>query len=97
MRELVDADSASLPLTTPCTGGDASQLSQIVFRGNRVVHRRRGKRGTDSEKEKRRNARRSHASKQNCPVDDVLWTMEKSRHGGSAAPNTSEEQGQGPA
>ena len=34
MRELVGADSASLP--TASTGGDAPQQSEIVSRGNRV-------------------------------------------------------------
>ena len=33
MRELVDADSASMP--TASTGGDAPQQSEIVSRGNR--------------------------------------------------------------
>ena len=33
MRELVDADSASLP--TASTGGDTPQQSEIVSRGNR--------------------------------------------------------------
>ena len=33
MRELVDADSASLP--TASTGGDAPQRSEMVSRGNR--------------------------------------------------------------
>ena len=46
MREPVDADSANLP--TASTGGDAAQQSEIVSRGNRVVHRHRGKRGTEA-------------------------------------------------
>ena len=46
MRELVDADSASLP--TASTGGDAPQQSEIVFRGNRA-HRPHGKRGARGE------------------------------------------------
>ena len=66
MRELVDADSASLP--TASTGGDAPQQSEIVSRSNfacgSLGHRRRGKRGTRSEE--RRNARRAHASKRKC-------------------------------
>ena len=64
MRELVDADSASLPTAT--TAGDVPQQSEIIFRGNRAKlrHRRRGKRGTRSKE--RRNAPRSQASKQKC-------------------------------
>ena len=34
MRELVDADSASLP--TASTGGDATEQGKIVSRGNRA-------------------------------------------------------------
>ena len=45
---------------------DASQQSEIISRGNRVlVHHRRGKRGTRSEKSNR-DARRSHTSTQKC-------------------------------
>ena len=62
-RELADADSASLPSAS--TGGDATQQSEIVSRGNRaakLVQRRRVKRGTRSEKSM--DTRRAHASKQ---------------------------------
>ena len=64
MRELVDADSASVPAAS--TGGDAPQQREIASRGTvpaaaKLGHRR-GKRGTRSEESK--NARRSHVSKQ---------------------------------
>ena len=67
MRELVDADSASLP--TASTGGmnpnkaksfPAASVPAVAKLG----HRRRGKRRTRSEE--RRNTRREHASKQKC-------------------------------
>ena len=67
MRQLVDADSASLP--TASTGGDEPQQSEIVSPATgpavaKLGHRRRGKRGTRSEE--RMNVRRAHASKQKC-------------------------------
>ena len=62
MRELVGADSASLP--TASTGGDAPQQSEIVFRGNRA-HRPHGKRGARGEES--RNGQRAHESKKKCP------------------------------
>ena len=36
MRELVDADSASLPTASTGSGGDEPQQSEIVSRGNRA-------------------------------------------------------------
>jgi len=40
MRELVDADSASVPAVS--TGGDASQQREIGSRGNRACGRKVG-------------------------------------------------------
>ena len=67
MRELVGADSTSLPIAS--TGGDAPNKAKsfpaaTVTAVAKLGHRRRGKCGTRSEE--RRNARRAHASKQKC-------------------------------
>ena len=91
MRELVDADSASLP--TASTDGDKPQQRKIVSRANRACGSKVGTpppRKTWAPKRGMRNAPRAHASRQQC------FTMKKSRRGDIAAPNTSEEGRQEP-
>ena len=92
IRELVDADSASMPTTS--TGGDAPQQSEIISRGN---HRACGNKvGTPLPRKtwdpKRGEEEYSESTRELAKVS----TMEKSRRVGSAAPNTSEERRQQP-
>ena len=58
MLELVDDGSASL--STSSTGVDASQQSDFFPTATVLVHRRRGKRGTQSEES--RNTGRSYVN-----------------------------------
>ena len=91
MRELVDADSASLP--TASTGGDALQESETVSRGNRACGSKVGappprktwdpKRGEDV---------CAKGTRESAKVS----TMGESRRGESATPNTWEERRQEP-
>ena len=91
MRKLVDADSASLPITS--TGGDAPQQSQIVSRGNRACVR---KFGTPPPRKTWDPKRGKEECSEGTREKATVSTMEKSRRGGSAVPNTSEERRQEP-
>ena len=90
MRELVDADSASLP--TASTSGDEPQQSEIVSRGNRTCGSKvRTLPPRKTWDPKRGEEECSGGTREKATVS----TMEKSRRDGIAAPNTSEEGRQG--
>ena len=86
MRELVDADSASLPKES--TGRDEPQQREIVSRGNRAY-------GSKVETPPPRKTWDPKRGKEECSEGTreqaKVSTMEKSRRGGIAAPNTSEK------
>ena len=86
MRELVDADSGSLPIAS--TGGDATQQSEIVSRGNRACGSRVG---TPPPRKTWDPKRGEEECLEDTREKGKVSTMEKSRRGGSAVPNTSEE------
>ena len=92
LQELVDTDSASLP--TALTGGDAPQQSEIVSRGSRACG---SKVGAQPPPRKTWDPKRGEKnSSEGTGEETKVSTMEKSRRGGSAAPNTSEERRQEP-
>ena len=90
MREVVDADGASLP--TVSNGGDASQQSEIVSRGNRACGSKVGTPPQETWDPKQGEEECSEGTREYSKVS----MMEKSRRGGSIAPNTSEERSQEP-
>ena len=86
MRELVNDDSASL--STASTGGDAPQQSEIVSRGNRACG---SKVGTPPPLKTWDPKREKGECLEGTREKGKVSTMEKSKRGGSAAPNTSKE------
>ena len=91
MRDLVDADSASLP--TASTGGDEPQQSEFVSRGNRACG---SKVGASPPRKTRDPKRGEEECSEGAREKATVSTMEKSRRRGIAAPNTSEEERQEP-
>ena len=89
MRELVDADSASL-----LTASTGPQQSEIVSRGNRACV---SKVGAPPPPRKTWDPKRGEEEcSEGTREEAKVSTMEKSRRGGSATPNTSEERRQDP-
>ena len=91
MRELVDADSESLP--TASTGGDESQQSEIFSRGNRACG---SKVGTLPPRKTWDPKRGEEECSEGTREQATVSTMEKLRRGGIAALNTSGERRQEP-
>ena len=92
LRELVGTDSASLP--TVLTGGVAPQQSEIVSRGSRACG---SKVGAQPPPRKTWDQKRGEEECLEGTREETIVSMtEKSRRGGSAAPNTSEERRQEP-